>query len=80
AEAATTDIKTLEQLLKNFRSVVNERREEYYQEIGEKIIKIIWCIPLQFVHIVPKITFGLFNKLFCRNKFYLHILLHYYLG
>lgn len=36
AEAATTDIKTLEQLLKKFRSVVNERREEYYQEIGEK--------------------------------------------
>ncbi|HDT4659188.1 TPA: hypothetical protein QHO18_004868, partial [Escherichia coli] len=31
-----TDIKTLEQLLKKFRSVVNERREEYYQEIGEK--------------------------------------------
>ena len=26
-EAATTDIKTLEQLLKKFRSVVNERRE-----------------------------------------------------
>ncbi|EDH5424416.1 DNA-binding protein, partial [Salmonella enterica subsp. enterica serovar Muenchen] len=23
-------------LLKKFRSVVNERREEYYQEIGEK--------------------------------------------
>ena len=36
AEAATTDLKTLEQLLKKFRSVVNERREEYYQEIGEK--------------------------------------------
>ncbi len=36
AEAATTDIKTLEQLLKKFRSVVNERREEYYQEIREK--------------------------------------------
>lgn len=36
AEAATTDTKTLEQLLKKFRSVVNERREEYYQEIGEK--------------------------------------------
>lgn len=36
AEAATTDIKTLEQLLKKFRRVVNERREEYYQEIGEK--------------------------------------------
>ena len=36
AEAATTDIKTLEQLLKKFRSVVNERREEYYQEVGEK--------------------------------------------
>lgn len=36
AEAATTDIKILEQLLKKFRSVVNERRKEYYQEIGEK--------------------------------------------
>ncbi|GDF04018.1 H-NS-like DNA-binding protein [Escherichia coli] len=36
AEAATTDLKTLEQLLKKFRSVVNERREEYYQEVGEK--------------------------------------------
>lgn len=40
AEAATTDIKTLEQLLKKFRSVVNERREEYYQEIGEKKRKL----------------------------------------
>ncbi|EAW3106219.1 DNA-binding protein [Salmonella enterica] len=36
SEAATTDIKTLEQFLKKFRRVVNERREEYYQEIGEK--------------------------------------------
>lgn len=36
AEAATTDIKTLEQLLKKFRKVVAERREEYYREIGEK--------------------------------------------
>ena len=36
AEAAATDIKTLEQLLKKFRRVVNERREEYYQEIGER--------------------------------------------
>ncbi|ECT7344456.1 DNA-binding protein, partial [Salmonella enterica subsp. arizonae serovar 18:z4,z23:-] len=36
AEAATTDIKTLEQLLKKFRQVVAERREEYYQDIGEK--------------------------------------------
>lgn len=36
AEAATTDIKTLEQLLKKFRQVVGERREEYYQEVGEK--------------------------------------------
>ncbi|GKV77045.1 hypothetical protein PEC106568_22190 [Pectobacterium carotovorum subsp. carotovorum] len=36
AEAATTDIKTLEQLLKKFRKVVAGRREEYYQEIGEK--------------------------------------------
>ncbi|MCW8354283.1 H-NS family histone-like protein [Citrobacter portucalensis] len=34
-EAATTDIKTLEQLLKKFRKVVAERREEYYQEMGE---------------------------------------------
>ncbi|ELY2477952.1 DNA-binding protein [Cronobacter sakazakii] len=36
AEAATTDLKTLNQLLKKFRRVVAERREEYYQEIGEK--------------------------------------------
>lgn len=36
AEAATTDIKTLNQLLKKFRKVVEERRGEYYQEIGEK--------------------------------------------
>lgn len=36
AEAATTDIKTLEQFLKKFRQIVAERREEYYQEIGEK--------------------------------------------
>lgn len=39
AEAATTDLKTLEQLLKKFRKVVAERREEYYQEIGEKKAK-----------------------------------------
>lgn len=36
AEAATTDMKTLEQLLNKFRQVVAERREEYYREIGEK--------------------------------------------
>jgi len=36
AEAATTDMKTLEQLLKKFRQVVAERREKHYQEIGEK--------------------------------------------
>ncbi|WFZ27616.1 DNA-binding protein [Citrobacter portucalensis] len=36
AEAATTDMKTLEQFLKKFRQVVSERREEYYQEISEK--------------------------------------------
>ena len=40
AEAVTTDIKTLEQLLKKFRSVVNERREEYYQEIGSDLHKL----------------------------------------
>ncbi|GKW20734.1 hypothetical protein PEC302107_24630 [Pectobacterium araliae] len=39
AEAATTDIKTLNQLLKKFRRVVEERREEYYQEIGEKKVR-----------------------------------------
>ncbi|WP_299999573.1 DNA-binding protein [uncultured Cedecea sp.] len=39
AEAATTDIKTLEQLLKKFRQVVAERREEYYQNIDEKKAK-----------------------------------------
>lgn len=36
AEAVTSDLKTLNQLLKNFRKVVVERREEYYQEIGEE--------------------------------------------
>ncbi|MBX0069221.1 DNA-binding protein [Escherichia coli] len=36
AEAATTDLKTLEQFLKKFRRVVNERRQETYQGIGEK--------------------------------------------
>lgn len=36
AEAATTDLKTLNQLLRKFRKVVAEQREEYYQEIGEK--------------------------------------------
>ena len=36
AEAATTDMKTLEQLLKKFRQVVAERREKYYLEFGEK--------------------------------------------
>ena len=36
AEAATTDMRTLNQLLKKFRKVVAERREEYYLEIGEK--------------------------------------------
>lgn len=39
AEAATTDIKTLNQLLKKFRKVVEERRKEYYQEIGEKKVR-----------------------------------------
>ncbi|MGN9527991.1 DNA-binding protein [Escherichia coli] len=35
-EAATTDIKTLEQLLKKFRSVVRTNVVKLYQEIGEK--------------------------------------------
>ena len=34
--AATTDIKTLEQILVKFRKVVAERREGYYTEIGEE--------------------------------------------
>lgn len=34
--AATTDIKTLEQILVKFRKVVTERRAEYYAEIGEE--------------------------------------------
>ena len=36
AEAQATDMKTLERFLNKFRKVVAERREEYYQEIGEK--------------------------------------------
>ncbi|HHA1671529.1 TPA: DNA-binding protein [Enterobacter roggenkampii] len=47
AEAATTDIKTLEQLLKKFRKVVAERREEYYQEIGEKKAQKLREVRLQ---------------------------------
>lgn len=39
AEAATTDMKTLDQLLKKFRKVVEERREEYYQAIDEKKVR-----------------------------------------
>lgn len=47
AEAATTDMKTLEQLLKKFRQVVAERREEYYQEIGEKMAQKLRAKRLQ---------------------------------
>lgn len=39
AEAAITDIQTLNQLLKKFRKVVEERREEYYQSIGENKVR-----------------------------------------
>lgn len=39
AEAAITDMKTLNQLLKKFRKVVEERREEYYQSIGENKVR-----------------------------------------
>ncbi|WEF10970.1 DNA-binding protein [Pectobacterium actinidiae] len=41
AEAATTDLKILNQLLKKFCKVVAERREEYYQEIGEKKARML---------------------------------------
>lgn len=34
--AATTDIKTLEQVLVKFKQVVAERRAEHYAEIGGK--------------------------------------------
>lgn len=50
AEAATIDIKTLEQLLKKFRQVVAERREEYYQEIGEKKAQKLRAKRLQQLH------------------------------
>ncbi|WP_332129628.1 DNA-binding protein [Escherichia coli] len=36
AEADTSVINTLNKLLNKLRKVVAERREEYYQEIGEK--------------------------------------------
>ncbi|MCW2477185.1 MULTISPECIES: DNA-binding protein [unclassified Symbiopectobacterium] len=39
AEAAITDMKTLNQLLKKFRKVVEERREKHYQEIGENKVR-----------------------------------------
>ncbi|OJH81915.1 DNA-binding protein [Serratia marcescens] len=39
--AATTDIKTLEQILVKFRKVVAERRAEYYAEIGEEAVRQI---------------------------------------
>jgi len=37
--AATTDIKTLEQVLVKFRKVVAEREAECYVEIGEEAVK-----------------------------------------
>jgi DNA-binding protein H-NS len=39
--AATTDIKTLEQILVKFRKVVAERRTEHYAEIGEEAVRQI---------------------------------------
>ncbi|WP_274864538.1 DNA-binding protein [Serratia marcescens] len=50
AEAATTDMKTLEQLLKKFRKVVAERREEYYLEIGEKKAQKLRIERIQKIH------------------------------
>lgn len=40
-------MKTLEQLLKKFRKVVAERREEYYLEIGEKKVQKLRAKRLQ---------------------------------
>lgn len=39
--AATTDIKTLEQVLVKFRKVVAERRAQHYAEIGEEAARHI---------------------------------------
>ncbi|EPJ5824944.1 DNA-binding protein [Pluralibacter gergoviae] len=49
-EAAATDMKTLEQLLKKFRKVVAERREEYYLEIGEKKSQKLRTERIQKIH------------------------------
>lgn len=39
--AATTDIKTLEQILIKFKKVVAERRAQHYAEIGEEAARHI---------------------------------------
>ena len=49
-EAAATDMKTLEQLLKKFRKVVAERREEYYLENGEKKSQKLRTERIQKIH------------------------------
>jgi len=38
---ATTDIKTLEQILVKFKKIVAERRDEYHAEIGEEAARQI---------------------------------------
>ncbi|WP_168385451.1 DNA-binding protein [Erwinia amylovora] len=37
--AATTDLKTLKQILVKFRKVVSERRDEHYVETGEEALR-----------------------------------------
>ncbi|MCU6387190.1 DNA-binding protein [Enterobacter quasiroggenkampii] len=68
AETATTDMKTLEQLLKKFRQVVAERREEYYQEIGEKKAQKLRAKRLQ--HLLEKMGCDRIslNELFCMSS------------
>lgn len=68
AEAAPTDMKTLERFLKKFRKVVAERREEYYQEIGEKKAQKLRAKRLQ--HLLEKMGRDRIslNELFCMSS------------
>lgn len=68
AEAAATDMKTLERFLKKFRKVVAERREEYYQEVGEKKAQKLRAKRLQ--HLLEKMGRDRIslNELFCMSS------------
>lgn len=64
AKAVTTDLKNLEQLLKTFRQVVAERREEYYQEIGEGKAKKLNKKNTEYNKIYHKLKIGISDYLF----------------